>query len=246
MNCLIIEDEKPASDLLRGYIENLPGFHLVAECGDVMSAAQILAENPVDIIFLDINLPKLNGMDFLKTIHGKYGVIITTAYDNYAVMGFDLDVCDYLLKPVSFERFIKAVNKTRDILRNNLAKPHEENSNDYFFVRSENKYEKIVVNDILFVEGLQNYITIQTVNKKVITYSSLKSIESYLSAKEFLRVQKSFIVAISKIYKIDGDDLLIGKTAIPISRSLKDEVMNTILNTRLYRPKGGTDLKNTD
>lgn len=238
LNCLIIEDEKPASELLKGYLENLPGFQLVAECGDVMSATKILAEEKIDIIFLDINLPKVNGIDFLKTIQGKYGVIITTAYHNYAIQGFDLDVCDYLLKPVSFERFMKAVNKTRDLLKNSPVKNQEENTSDYFFVRSDNKYEKIVLNEILYIEGLQNYITIQMVNKKVITYSSLKNIESYLPQKEFLRVQKSFIVSISKIDKIDGEDIIIGKTTITMSRSLKDEVMNTVLHTRLYKPKG--------
>lgn len=237
MNCLIIEDEQPASALLKGYITSLPGLSLVGECSDVMSAASLLAENEVHIIFLDINLPRVNGIDFLKTIQGKYGIVITTAYRDYAVQGFDLDVSDYLMKPITFERFLKAVNKTRDLLKTGQVSS-EENSSDYFFVRADSKYEKIVVSDILYIEGLQNYITIQTTSKKVITYSSMKNIEGYLSQKEFLRVQKSFIVALSRIDRIDGEDIVIGKVTIPISRSLKDEVMNTILKTRLYRPRG--------
>jgi len=238
LNCLIIEDEKPASDLLKGYVNDVPGLTLAGVCEDVLSATGLLNEQRIDIIFLDINLPKINGIDFLKTIQGKYSVILTTAYHNYAVQGFELDASDYLLKPVSFERFLKAVNKTRERLKNSQAPVVMGPEPDYFFVKADNKYEKINILEVLYVEGLQNYITIQTLSKKVITYSTLKSIEAYLPEKEFLRVQKSFIVSISKIDRIDGDNVIIGKAVIPISRALKDEVLKTILNNRLYKYKG--------
>jgi DNA-binding LytR/AlgR family response regulator len=237
LNCLIIEDEKPASDLIKDYVGTIPGLKLIAVCEDVMSATQILSEQQVDIIFLDINLPKINGIDFIKTIHKKYHVIITTAYDNYAIQGFELDVTDYLLKPISFERFLKAVNKVMSLIKGEAQVSQNEVGSDYFFVKSDNKYEKIAMQEILYVEALQNYIIIHCTDKKVITYSSLKGIESYLSAKEFLRVQKSFIVSVAKIDRIDGDDVVIGKTLIPISRSLKEDVMNSIVNNRLFKHK---------
>ena len=237
LNCLIIEDEKPASDLIKDYIESIPGLKLVAVCEDVMSATQILSEQQIDIIFLDINLPKINGMDFIKTIHKKYHVVITTAYDNYAIQGFELDVIDYLLKPISLERFLKAVNKVMSSIKGEPHLSQTEIGNDYFFVKSDNKYEKIAIQEILYIEALQNYIVIHCADKKVITYSSLKSIESYLPAKEFLRVQKSFIVSVAKIDRIESDDIVIGKTFIPISRSLKEDVMNSILNNRLFKHK---------
>lgn len=238
LNCLIIEDEKPASELLKGYVDDVPWLSLAGVCEDVIGATQILNETKIDIIFLDINLPKINGIHFLKNIQGKYGVILTTAYHDYAVQGFELDASDYLLKPVTFERFLKAVNKTRERLKTSKPLLISESEQDYFFVKADNKYEKINKPEILYVEGLQNYITIQTFTKKVVTYSTLKSIETYLSEKEFLRVQKSFIVSISKIDRIDGDDVIIGKTVIPISRALKDEVLKTILNNRLYKFRG--------
>lgn len=238
LNCLIIEDEKPASDLIRDYIASIPGLKLIGVCEDVMSASQILNEQKVDLLFLDINLPKINGMDFLKTLNKKCEVIITSAYHNYAIQGYDLDVADYLLKPVSFDRFLKAVNKVMALKKGEHLSGINEEDNDYFFVKSDNKYEKIELADILYVEGLQNYINIHCTNKKVITYSSLKSIESYLPEKQFLRVQKSFIVAVSKIDRIAGDDIVIGKTVISISRNLKDEVLNSILKNRLFRHNG--------
>jgi two-component system LytT family response regulator len=238
LNCIIIEDEKPASELLSGYIREVPGLSLAGVFEDVVSASAFLNAEKIDLIFLDINLPKINGVDFLKTIQGKYHVILTTAYANYAVQAFDFDAEDYLLKPVSFERFLQAVNKTIGRMKNPVQEKQNEAGPDYFFVKSENKYEKINTDDILFIEALQNYIIIQTESKKVITYSSLKSIESYLPEKAFIRIQKSFIVSVSKIDKIDGEEVVIGKTVIPISRSLKDEVLKFILNNRLYRYKG--------
>lgn len=239
LNCIIIEDEVPASEVLKDYVKNIPSLRLIAVFEDVMSALGALQSEKIDIIFLDINLPVINGMDFLKSLKGNYKIIITTAYHNYAIQGFDLGVCDYLLKPVSFERFLKAVNKASSEGAITQSGIMEEKPLDYFFVKADNKYEKINLNSILYIEALQNYITIHCDTKKVITYSSLKSIESYLPEKEFLRVQKSFIVAISKIDFIESDDLVIGKTVIPISRSIKENVLNSILNNRLFRHKGG-------
>lgn len=238
LKCLIIEDEKPASDLLKDYIANVPGMELVAVCEEVMTASALLAKEQVDVIFLDINLPRINGIDFIKNLPEKPAIVVTTAYSQYAVDGYELDVADYLMKPISFGRFLKAVQKVRKSSHNQDKGAAEDSSHAYFFVKSDSRYEKITTAEILFVEALQNYITIHCTGKKVVTYSSLRSIETYLPVKDFLRVQKSFIVAVSKIDRISGDDIVIGRHQIPISRSLKEEVMNAILSNKLYRHKG--------
>lgn len=233
MNCIIIDNKKSA-DVLKKYICNSPDLQLLAACENIRSAEQLLEEQTPDLIFMDIELPGKSAHDFIKASQGKYNIVITTSEKHYAFEAFELGVTDYLLKPFLFERFLKAVNKVKHHLQPIITLPLETNAN-YFFVKSDNRFEKIDMKGILYIEGLQNYITIQTETKKVITYSSLKSIESYLSENEFLRIQKSFIVSIAKIDRIDSDDVVIGKTSIPISRAIKGEVLRTILNNRLYK-----------
>jgi len=231
MNCIIIDTKKP-TEALKKQIATVPGLQLLAVCENILSAKQLLLDHKPDLIFIDIDLP--GGYEFIKTLQGKHHIVITTASTTHALEAFDIGATDYLVKPFTDERFLKAMGKIKIESQPATVTPPENTAN-YFFVKSDNRFEKIEMKGILYIEGLQNYITIQTETKKVITYSSLKSIESYLSEKEFLRVQKSFIVSISKIDRIDSDDVVIGKTSIPISRAIKGEVLRTILNNRLYK-----------
>jgi two-component system LytT family response regulator len=234
LNCLIIEDEPLAARVIADYVVHTPELRLVGTCEDVYTAFKKLKEEKTDLIFLDINLPKVNGMEFLKTMDKKCHVILTTAYHQYAVEGFELEVIDYLLKPISWGRFTKAVNKVLEYQK--LLSPKDSTAKtaiDYMFVRTDGRMEKVLFEEILFVESLQNYVCIHTTSRKIISYSSLKNIEASLPAIRFLKVQKSYIVAIDKINSLQGGNIFIGSTSIPVSRKLKDEIRNRILTNNL-------------
>jgi len=230
LNCLIVEDEPLAARVIADYVAHMPELKLTGICEDVHTASKKLEEGKTELIFLDINLPKINGMEFIKAMDKKCHIILTTAYHQYALEGFELDVVDYLLKPISWERFMKAVNKVLEYQK--LLSP--KNSTDqtaigHMFVRAEGRMEKVLFDEILFVESHQNYVSIHTAGRKIITYSSLKNIEALLPAIRFVKVQKSFIVAIDKINSLQGGNISIGGTSIPISRKLKDEIRNKVL-----------------
>ncbi len=232
LNCLIVEDESLAARVIADYVVQIPGLKLAAICEDVPAAIAKLESGNIDLLFLDINLPKINGIEFIRMLNKKCHIILITAYHQYAVEGFELDVVDYLLKPVSFERFTKAVNKVLE--HQKLLEPNKgETVASHMFVKAGGKMEKIILDDILFVESLQNYVLIHTTNKKIITYSTLKNIESLLPAARFLKVQKSYIVAIDKISSLLGTSIYIGNTAIPVSRKLRDDIRNRILTNNL-------------
>ena len=232
LNCLIVEDESLAARVIADYAVQIPELKLVAICEDVPSAKVKLESGNIDLLFLDINLPKINGIELIRMLDKKCHVILITAYHQYAVEGFELDVVDYLLKPVSFERFTKAVNKV--LQHQKLLGPNKsEAAASHMFVKVGGKMEKVLLDEILFVESLQNYVLIHTTNKKIITYSTLKNIESLLPAARFLKVQKSYIVAIDKISSLEGTSIYIGNTAIPVSRKLRDDIRNRILTNNL-------------
>ena len=232
LNCLIVEDESLAARVIADYVAQTPGLKLAAICEDVPTAKTRLETGNIDLIFLDINLPKINGIEFIRMLDKKCHVIMITAYHQYAVEGFDLQVADYLLKPVSFERFTKAVNKVFEHQKL-LGLNKDEAVGSHMFVKTGGRMEKVLFDDILFVESLQNYVLIHTPAKKIITYSTLKNIESLLPATHFLKVQKSYIVAIDKISSLEGTNLYIGATTIPVSRKLRDDIRNRILTSNL-------------
>ena len=231
LNCLIIEDESLAARVIADYVSQMPELVLVGICEDVQQAKNVLKEKNIDLIFLDINLPKINGIEFIKALDKKCNIILTTAYHQYAVEGFELEVIDYLLKPISFERFTKAVNKVLDYEKLMSQKEHE---SDHMFVKASGKMERIMFSQVLYIESLQNYVLIQTTDKKIVTYSTLKNIEALLPANRFIKIHKSFIVAISKISSLQGNNVYIGNTSIPISRKLKDDIRNKILTNNIY------------
>lgn len=234
--CVIIDDEPLARKGLKEYIQDVEFLQLAGEFDNPMKAIDLLTQQKIDLLFLDIQMPKMTGMEFLKTLAHPPMVIFTTAYPQYAVEGFELNAIDYLLKPFSFERFWKAVMKARSLrepaTQPVIAAPADP---DYFFIKSDSKLVRIHYNDILFVEALQNYVAVHTADKKYITYLTFKSIEDHLPANRFIRTHKSFIVAAAKVESIEGNDIRIGSHHIPISRTERETVLQQLLQNRLLK-----------
>lgn len=226
ITCIITDDEPFARKGLQGYVEKAGFFNLKAQCEDAMELSDILKQQPVDLLFLDIQMPHLTGVDFIKSLQNPPKVIFTTAFKEYATDGFDLDVLDYLLKPISFERFMKAAFKAKDYF------DQQSNGSEasYLFVKSEGKLEKVVYDEVLFVQGMENYVVIQTINKKIITHSTLKAFADKLPLRKFLQTHKSYIVAYDKVNSIEGNMLAVGLHQIPISRQLREQVMHLLIN----------------
>jgi two-component system LytT family response regulator len=236
IKCVIIDDEPLAMEGLARYVREVDFMELAGACENPLELLPLIDRQIVDLVFLDIQMPKMNGIEFLKILQKPPMVIITTAYPSYALEGFQLNVLDYLLKPITFERFFKAAAKARDYHKLLTGDPSKL-AEDYFFVKCGNKYEKICFEDILYVEGMQNYVTIYTVKGKYLTILSLKSLEEKLAGAAFIRVHKSFIAAINKIDGIEGGELFISGSRIPISRNHREQVMDRVLNKKLWDKK---------
>jgi DNA-binding LytR/AlgR family response regulator len=238
IHCIIIDDEPLARKGLKEYINDVDFLQLDAEFETPLKATKQLSEGKVQLIFLDIQMPKITGLEFFKSLQHAPPVIFTTAFPQYAIDGFDLNAIDYLVKPISFERFLKAALKVREyyeVRQKNSAEETHDQKNDFFFIKADNKLVKVFFDDILFAEALQNYVAIHTKAKKFITYLTFKSIEDYLPPDRFIKTHKSFIVSASKIDNIDGNDIRIADHHIPISRSSKDEVMERLLKGRFLK-----------
>ncbi len=224
MKCIIIDDEKLALDLLQNNISRIPYLDLVKRCKNAFEAITFLSENQVDLIFLDIQMPGISGLEFLHSLKDRPMAIIVSAYDNYAIEGFNLDVTDYLIKPVSFERFLKACNKCFELFqyKNSNAGPAE-TERKYFFVNVEYRQVKINFDKILFIEAMRDYVRIHMHEQKpVITHVSMKAIEERLSRQHFARVHKSYIVNISRITSIKRGSIMVGSNDVPLSENYKD------------------------
>jgi DNA-binding LytR/AlgR family response regulator len=237
LTCIIIDDEPLARKGLREYIADVEFLHLAGEFDNPLKAMDVLINQKVDLIFLDIQMPKMTGLDFLKTLLNPPLVIFTTAYPQYAVEGFELNAVDYLLKPFSFDRFWKAIVKVRTLFESGKGSSLQPIiiEAEHFFIKTDNKLVKINYSDILYIEALQNYIAVHTITKKYITYLTFKSVEESLPQHIFLKVHKSYLVALSKIESIEANEILIGTHHIPISRSMKDEVMEKILKGKYLK-----------
>jgi len=236
MNCIIVDDEPLARKGLKEYVQEINFLHLVGECENANAAEVILKNQKVDLIFLDIEMPRLTGIDFLKSLQQKPIVIFTTAYPQYALQGYELEVLDYLVKPFPFDRFLKACTKAKEFYEiKNSAELNSQKNDTYFFVRSDNQYEKIFYEELLFAEAMENYVILQTINKRFIAYLTFKAVENHLPANSFIKVHKSFIIAAAKIDKIIGNQVKIGSHSVPISRGLKEEVMNRVVKDKLLK-----------
>jgi DNA-binding LytR/AlgR family response regulator len=234
IRCLAIDDEMLALDLLEDNIKKVPFLELVKTCRNAIEALEILRTQSIDLIFLDIQMPDISGIQMLKSLHHKPLVIFTTAFSNYATEGFDLDVIDYLLKPYSFERFLKAVNKAHEhmdlLVRASTQANTKEpgTSQNFLFVKADYKLYKINLKDILYIEGLKDYVKIYVGEKPIVTQMSMKALEEKLPPHEFIRVHRSFIVAFNKIDFIQKQILTIGKKEIPISEHYRDQLFKII------------------
>jgi DNA-binding LytR/AlgR family response regulator len=223
LKCIIIEDEPLASKVLADYVSQVPFLELQKTFKDAILATEYLRNNNTDLIFLDIHLPKLKGMSFLKTLSNPPAVIITTAYHQYAVEGYDLSVTDYLLKPIEFERFLKAVNKVNDALKNKI--PSNEIKN-FIFLNVQKKKVKILFSEILYIESQREYIKIVTLKKEYLSKISTKEIESLLPQNLFKRIHRSFIVSLDKIESFSSKEVEIKGKTIPIGREYADVINN--------------------
>ncbi len=225
LNCLIVEDESLAADVISDYISQVPGLKLKGVCENVFVAMEILRSEKIDLIFLDINLPKINGIDFIKTLCDKYDIVLTTAYHHYAIDGFNLNVIDYLLKPIEFNRFLQAANKVFDKHKNVSSEVHSEiRQRVYHFFNVDKKQVKVFVDDILYIESLKDYVRIHTRARKFITKFQIGEMEKILIQENFIRIHKSYIVNSNMISSYNAQEIEIDDISLPLGRSYKEMV----------------------
>ncbi len=227
ITCLIVEDEPLARNLLTDYVKKVPYLNLIKACSGPLEAMEELRKNPVDLLFLDVQMPEITGISFLKSLQKKPLVILTTAYSQYALEGYELDVTDYLLKPITFERFLKAVDKVSQRLSSTTtvtSSPSDKGSAEapsYIFVKDGTKLVKVRWEDILYVEGLKDYVTIHTRQQKIISLQRMKLLEEQLPADQFIRIHNSFIISLNAIDSVHKDKVQIGQAHIPIGDTYK-------------------------
>jgi DNA-binding LytR/AlgR family response regulator len=237
IQCFIIDDEPLARKGLKEYIADTDFLQLAGEFDNPLKAADGISRGEAQLLFLDIQMPKITGLEFFRTLQHPPPVIFTTAYPQYALEGFEVNALDYLVKPISFDRFLKAALKAKEYyeVREKNATGGAQPGDGYFFIKADNKLVKLEYNDVLFVEALQNYVVIHTRDKKYITYLTFKSVEEYLPPAQFIKTHKSYIVAASRIDSIEGNDIKMGSHHIPISRNLKEEVMDKLLKGKYLK-----------
>jgi two-component system, LytTR family, response regulator len=227
ISCVITDDEPFARKGLQGYIEKIDFLDLKGICEDALQLSNLLQKQPVDLLFLDIQMPHITGVEFLKTLRNPPKVIFTTAYAEYAIQGFELDVMDYLLKPISYDRFLKAAWKAHDYFASRVEKADA--AIPYMFAKSNGKLEKICFDEILFIEGMENYAAVYLENKKLIIHTTIKALLEKLPKGKFIQTHKSYIAAINKVESIEGNILHIQKHQVPVSKYLREEVLGVIV-----------------
>ena len=239
IRCLIVDDEPLALHILEDYISKIPFLHLVKATTNPIEALTLVQDKGADLVFLDVQMPELTGIQFLKIANGKAKVILTTAYPQYALEGYELDVIDYLLKPIAFDRFYRSAQKAQGVLQPAMpaeTKPvqaaptqHQQDFlSDFIFVKTEHKIQKVYLNEILFIEGLKDYISIFTPAERIITLQNMKKMEDALPPKHFIRVHKSYIVSINKIDSIERSRIFIGDKIIPVGDTYRDEFFKIV------------------
>ncbi len=226
ISCIITDDEPFARKGLQSYVEKIDFLELQGVCEDAIELSNLLQKQPVDLLFLDIQMPQVTGVDFLRALPNPPKVIFTTAFEQYAIQGYDLDVMDYLLKPISYDRFLKAAWKARDYF---ATRRQPDIKVPYLFVKSNGKLEKINFSDILFIEGMENYLSIYIDNKKVITHMTIKSLLEKLPQGQFIQTHKSYIAAIDKVDCIEGNILHIKNFQVPVSKYQRETVLGQIV-----------------
>ncbi|MFO7939844.1 MAG: LytTR family DNA-binding domain-containing protein [Bacteroidales bacterium] len=237
IRCVVIDDEFLARKYLMDYIEKVPSLELIGDFNSPLKAGELLQQSQVDLLFMDIQMPEMNGLEFLRTLRHKPQVILTTAYSEYALEGYELDVADYLLKPFSFQRFLEAVHKAErhmilpEATPGNLQQPNAEVHTNYIVIRADRKFYKINYPDLLYIEGQKAYVTFHYKDKHTTALFSMKELEERLPSEQFIRIHKSFIVSINKIEILEGNQLTVGEKRLPVGKSYREQVM------RLFQPE---------
>lgn len=231
IQCLVVDDEPPVREVIKRYIEAVPTLHLAGECANAIEAMTFLQQKKADIIFLDIRMPQLNGTDFIKTLKMVPRVIFTTAHAEYALEGYELDVADYLLKPIQFDRFLKAVNKAFHLQAPVVNEPvivQPSTQEPFVYFRADRKMVKVLLQDILYVESMKDYVKVVTTNNTIITKQAISSVEAMLPQTRFIRTHRSFIVALDKIRSFTPEIIGINNTEIPIGKLYRQGVMKML------------------
>ncbi len=231
--CLVVDDEELARTLLENYIGRLPHLELVASCANPLAAMAVLQQQPVDVLFLDIQMPELTGIEFLRTLPHKPVVVFTTAYTEYALDGYALDVTDYLLKPFSFERFLQAVNKAIALVqaKHNVGTSRGSDqppAKDHILVKAEHKVHRLRFDDILYIESMREYVAFHTPAGRLLSLNSLKSLEAELPPERFIRIHKSYMVAIAKIDTLEGNMVQVGKDKLPVGANYREALVKRV------------------
>ena len=238
IRCLVVDDEPLALDILEDYISKVPFLELVKTTTSAIEGLSLVQNDGIDLVFLDVQMPELTGLQFLKILNGKCDVILTTAYSEYALEGYELDVIDYLLKPIAFDRFYKAAQKVLQQKQNSSPVPSPETlvtntPHTFIFVKTEHKIQKIYLDDILYIEGLKDYISIFTKSERIITLQNMKKMEDALPAGRFVRVHKSYIVALDKIDSIERSRIQIADKIIPVGDTYREYFFKLVDNRNI-------------
>jgi DNA-binding LytR/AlgR family response regulator len=241
IKCLVVDDEPLALNIIEDYIAKIPFLQLVKATTNPIEALTIVQEGGVDLVYLDVQMPELTGIQFLRIANGRAKVILTTAYPQYALEGYELDVIDYLLKPIAFDRFFKSAQKAQGIIQPvgksgskeeavavAVVQPRQDFSTDFIFIKTEHKIQKVYLHHILFIEGLKDYISIFTDTERIITLQNMKKMEDALPENHFVRVHKSYIVALNKIDSIERSRIFIGDKVIPVGDTYRDQFFKLI------------------
>ena len=230
ISCIIVDDETIAREVITNHLSKIPNIKVIASCNNAIEAFNVLRSHKIDLIFLDINMPEISGIAFAKSINKSVKIIFTTAYRDYAVEGFELQAVDYLLKPISSDRLLKAINNYFDIYSNSIIKEIQKksNTNDFMFVRADRRMIKIDFESIIYIESYSDYIKIHLTSKTVVTRETISAIEAKLSNNNFLRIHRSYIIALKHITSFTNEEIIINNKALTISRGYKKEVLQVL------------------
>jgi DNA-binding LytR/AlgR family response regulator len=229
IKCIIVEDETLAQNVIQSHLQKTEQFELVGICSNALEAKEALNKQDVDLIFLDIQLPGMTGLNFLRNMQNPPLVVLTTAYSEYALESYEFNVIDYLLKPISFERFSKTINKiTEGKLFNSVSRENENMPRDHIFIKSNNKFFKVNFSEIIYIEGMKDYLKIHTTDYKLVTHQTLSEMEKILPEKQFIRVHKSYIISLAHIKSIYGNNIEMNKASVPIGINYKERVMQLL------------------
>jgi DNA-binding LytR/AlgR family response regulator len=229
IKCIIVEDETLAQNVIQSHLQKTEQFELVGICSNALEAKEALNKQDVDLIFLDIQLPGMTGLNFLRNMQNPPLVVLTTAYSEYALESYEFNVIDYLLKPISFERFSKTINKiVEGKLLNSVSKENEKTFRDHIFIKSNNKFFKVNFSEIIYIEGMKDYLKIHTTDYKLVTHQTLSEMEKILPEKQFIRVHKSYIISLAHIKSIYGNNIEMNKASVPIGINYKERVMQLL------------------